>query len=362
MLKYIVIAGKQARLLGIIFASFTLAFAACDGLENINLKGGNLTDPGPDMSFEVELTVDSVVASQFLPVRVFVEEASGKAQLGYTVVAPVSGTRRYKITLPESYKETKGIFVVELSKLNSNFENVAALQESPIALSMLKSRYVVFDNQKIPAPSEKIKLELKDITALTVGYGPGGLKLKDIPDAPPIYFLNLELDPDVAEYGFEYAGGIATSYLNDKYPPFSEVISILSDTANIHGISSPLLDWALIMRADAYTEGEAFSLFIYVKQPVDPLSEHACPCRSSTQSCGCDFGICPYKMLNSYFGQDFYPIHIQIEAEDIKDLERGETISVQIVPQDFLSCEEMGISIPQMPSLPDGILPPDAYP
>jgi hypothetical protein len=248
--------------------------------------------------------------------------------------------------LPESYKGKNGIFVVEFRKLNSGFDDIAALQDVPIALNLLKSRYTVFENKKIPGPSEKISLTINESDLLKLGYGPGGLTLKDIPGVPPIYFLNLTLSDEVKKYGFVYAGGVATSFEEEQYPPFTEVILKLSDTKNIYGLSTTAIDWALIMLPDVYTEGDDFSLWIYVKQPVEPGVEHACPCQS--ESCSCI--ECPYTFLGDYYGQDFYPIHIQVQLQGVK-IQIGDTLNINIENTDFLSCADLMDSLPQ-PSFP----------
>jgi hypothetical protein len=346
--------GGRLRLFWLVFfASLILSFTACiDGMDDIDMTGGELESPGPIMSFDVELTVASAIASQFSPVRVLLEEDNEKGQLGYTVVSPEAGTRRYKITVPESYSGKPGVFVVELYKLNSAFDDVAALQPVPIALNLLKSRYITFDKKIIPKPSEKIKLLVDEESTLMLGYGPGGLKLKDIPSVPPIYFINLQLSEEAAGFGFSYAGGVATSYEAETYPPFTEIISKLSDTANIYGFTAPALDWALIMIPDTYAEGRKFSLWLYAKQPVEPGAEHACPCQPE-----CNCLLCPYTALSQFYGQDFYPIHIQIPEnidgqlpEDIVEgLETGTIINIDIESKHFLSCNDLADAMPKKP-------------
>ncbi|MDR0410314.1 MAG: hypothetical protein LBH18_07985, partial [Spirochaetaceae bacterium] len=333
-------------------AVLSLFVTSCvvETIKSVEMDRSELDDPGPLMSFEVELTVDSVVASQFAPVRVLVEEESGKGQLGYTVAIPDPASRRYKITLPESYKEKEdgNTFVVEFRKINSGFDDVDTLQKVPLALNMLKSRYIEFHRESIPDPPERKKLSVGSKDELKLGYGPGGLRLKDIPNVPPIYLINITLDETVKKYGFTYAGGVATSFVEEKYPPFTEIISRLNDTANIYGITVTTLDWFLIMRPEVYVPGDAFSLWIYVKQPVEPGAVHACPCQGGPKDCICN--PCPYTLLNKYYGQDYYPIHIQID--NIEELEVGGSINISIDPSYFLSCADLFDKVVTKPDIP----------
>ncbi|MDR2803373.1 MAG: hypothetical protein LBB22_03670 [Treponema sp.] len=320
------------------------------------VERGELIDPGQEMSFGVSLTVDNKIAVKFAPVRVLVEERGvtkdGKAgQLGYTSVSPVAGTRNYRITLPESYKGQAAVFVVEFRKINSAFDDIAALQKVPIARDLLKSRYVEIEGLKIPEPSESepLALVVKDLENnedddLKLGYGPGGLLLSDIPNVPPIYIINLIEDAAVKEFEFYYSGGLATAYETEQYPPFDELVTKLRDTANIYGLTSPMLDDYLIMLPDVYTEGTPFSLFLYAKP------QGKCPCNASGSTCSCISGLCPYKdMLNSNFGLDYYPVHIQIDETAVADLKIGEIITINLTKEHFLSCEDLSTRLPTLP-------------
>jgi hypothetical protein len=345
-----------------------LMFGGCEGFPEEPANSGSAdngsANPGPNTSFWTSLTVDSsIIAREYLPVRVIIQtdddDDEKTGQLGLPAVSPIAGTQRYKITLPESYLDHDLRFVVEFEKNKSVFDEIAEIKRSPIVLNLLKSRYCVIKVMKEHIPKRAIndvELNVEADAELKLGFGPNGIKLSDVPDAPLIFLLNI-VQEEIEAYKFTFLGAIAVPPGN--LPGFTEIIEIMDDLNSgdlnsgiegIYGFSLPEMDWFMVMLPEpVYKEGDPFDILLFAEQASDT---GVCPCGNCES--GCDYGIslaglpskiCPYEFAAIYG----YPHTITrpVTKEDIEKItdddgtvETGSTIQIYVHETDIKTCED----------------------
>jgi hypothetical protein len=333
-----------------VLAAFLLVFSACsEGLPDFFvIKEGKLIDPGPNMSFFVKLNVSSNIAGDFterlLTVQDQDEDKDGQIGRSYKV------GERYMMTLPASYIEKDVRYVVEFTKTNSAFDNLAIIRNGPpIVLDWLKSRYYVAAG-KIPKDGKEISLCIEDAGNLNMGYGPGGILLSDIPGAPLIYFLQFDLDA-IKDYGFEVVGGAATV-------PDSDLLSLLISPGSLDslealndvlGVMSVEYDGILVM-TERYTAGDPFTLWFFMRKIGNST---LCPCG---MDCSCkvqipgrgDVAYCIYNPSSSLpsllTGMEHTFAKIDIAKPVNKEnepLETGATINITVTEASLIGCGEL---------------------
>jgi hypothetical protein len=325
-----------------------------------------LIDPGPSESFWISLTVDSSVASEYIPMRVIIqtneEDDEKTAQLGQIAVSPIAVTQRYKITLPESYSDQSLRFIVELQKIKSAFDEVAEVKNSAMALNLLKSRYCVIEGIVPKRAIKDLDLKVDAKAELKLGFGPNGMKLDDIPNAPLIYIMNILPAEDIVKtYEFEFIGVMAVP-VGSPAPDFTEIMDDLNGgmDGSIYGFSLPGMDWGLVM-LPSY-EGGPFDILLFARQAKDTK---VCPCGNCGKPCGhpitlYGFPVCPYEAAASlgYYHTIKKEIVNQAYIDEFGEegenkLETGSNIQIQIYEADFKSCDEFGKEIKdKIPLLP----------
>jgi hypothetical protein len=285
-------------------------------------------------------------------------------QLGLPAVSPTAGTQRYKITLPESYLDRKLRFVVEFRKNKSVFDEIAEIKRSPTVLSLLKSRYCVIE-KFLKREINDVELNVTADAELKLGFGPNGIKLSDVPNAPLIFLLNIAQEKEIEDYKFTFLGAIAVPPGNPL--GFTEIIEIMNDLNSgdlnggiegIYGFSLPEMDWFMVMLPEpAYKEGDPFDILLFANQPPET---GVCPCGDCGTGCAYKIGLenlppaldgfpisgmCPYEFAATYG----YPHTItrpvtEENLEEITDddgtLKTGSTISIYVTETGIKTCEE----------------------
>ncbi|GHV83380.1 hypothetical protein AGMMS50212_07200 [Spirochaetia bacterium] len=276
------------------FAAVT--FYACDDDEN-----EDIIDPGPEMSYWVDVVLDGNLRNQYNVARLFaMEYPNPKTKIGQSAGPLGVDGARFKITMPKSYTNSHVTLVTELQLIKSGFDNPTAIEEKfarmgydlpggifdfitryPIAINMLKSRYTFNDNIILPGSSWEMNISMT--SDLKAGYSPGSYKLSDISGLPNIYLLNVDsLKAEVL--GFELVGIIATA-------------AGALNTDTLVGIALPEVDWALIMQDSKPPNPplpDPVKLWLIYTAP----NGHACPCMAKSPPV-CNCSSCPYTYVSS---------------------------------------------------------------
>jgi hypothetical protein len=358
------ITGAGLRIFAALIVSLPLLFSGCKEGETEFTDQGNdkeLANPGPDVSFWISLTVDGGIASDFKPVRVIVQtnekENDKTGQLGQVAVSPAPAAQRYKITLPENYIGNELCFVVELQKIKSAFEKISSIKNMPMLIGFLKSRYYKVNRRVSRNSTKDIEIEVPADAKLTLGFGPNGIKIGDIPNAPLIYLLDI-IDKLPQGHKFEFRGAVAVAPGRET-PTFIELVEDLdNEEGGLYGFSlAHDMDWAMVM-LPTYKEGDPFDILIFAKQKQ---GDNYCPCGGSCGNGSCAHkiditslfpvppprfdkitgGICPYKFAADY---DYYHTIRKsitkghLETEGAK--ETGSTIQMTVYGTDLESCEQ----------------------
>jgi hypothetical protein len=286
-----------------------LLFGACEETTETPV------DPGPNTSFWISLTVNNSIALEYLPVRILIQtdEADDEktAQLGQTAVSPIAGTQRYKITLPESYVDRRLRFVVEFRKAKSVFDEIYEIKKSSMALNLLKARYCVIEGQVPNKAIKDIELNIGANSELKFGFGPNGVKLSDIPDAPLIFLLNIVQGEEIKGYEFEFLVAMAVP-AGSPSPGFTKAIDDLNNgIEGVYGFSVMEMDWAMVM-LPVYKQGDPFDILLFARQPPDTK---VCPCKE----CGEDGeGKCQHEInLTDLYGESLLPVLAGFEPDGI---------------------------------------------
>ena len=166
-----------------------LVFSAC-----------NYVEPPPAMGqtetvFFVALD-DAEVRSTYETIRLTLIDAEG-TQLALST-GPTDG--KYKIILPQAaINETNKInFLIELKTQELLSDKIHTLAPNALARGYLRSRYVQITHNSVPGNAETINLTINNAD-LKVGYGPGHLKMADIPYIPDFFKIQLDLTSEGIE-------------------------------------------------------------------------------------------------------------------------------------------------------------------
>jgi hypothetical protein len=356
---------SKMRLLLATAVLLPLMFGGCEDTEE-------LVDPGPSGSFWISLKVSSNIAAEYVPMRVIIQtdesEDDKTGQLGQIAVSPITGTQRYKITLPESYYDRMLRFVVELRKIKSAFDEVEEVKNSAMALNLLKSRYCIVEKLIPKKAITDLELEVGAKAEIKLGFGPNGLELNDIPDAPLIYLLNILPHEDITNvYQFEFLGVMAVPVGSDP-PSFTNVMDDLNGGVDgIYGFSLPDMDWGLVM-LPSY-EGGPFDILLFARQAKDTT---VCPCGVGCGNSDCNGKItitidmpvvgpvnetmCPYEAAAKFgyyhtikkgiVNQEYLDKNIEIEGEENDNkLKTGSNIQIDVYQADLKSCKAFGADV-----------------
>ncbi|MDR3356010.1 MAG: hypothetical protein LBO04_02360 [Spirochaetaceae bacterium] len=306
--------GDGARAL--VVAVVLLTGAACSGVAP---GGAALEETGrPFRSFWVRLNINNLSA-EYKPVRVVVEDDD--KQVGE---ASVYGTNQYKITLPELYAGRIVNYVAEFTKTQSEFDKDKYKYLEPLVTSLLKARYY-----KVPGTipnidgSQTVTLEITDKSVLKLGYGPNGLKLTDIPDAPLVYLIELD-NTEIEAYGLVPELAIATD------PSVTSVQ--ITDVDAGYGFAAPETDWFLLLSSD-FVAGMPFTFWFFLKHDTEATVTSLCPCGS------CDCGpACYYELMSA--APLYLPVKVNVSTVNASGipLATGSTINIKIQAAGLPQC------------------------
>jgi hypothetical protein len=227
-----------------------IVFSACNYIEPAPSMGNT------EIVFFVALN-DTSVSGTYEIVRLTMIDAEG-TQLAMSK-GPIEG--KYRMILPEAaINETKKInFLVELKTQELLSDKIQTLAPNALARGYLRSRYAQIVHNEIPTNGQTITLTISN-TELKVGYGPGHLKVSDLPYMPDFFKIQLDLTKTgigsllAAGYMPSLAVAIDTPIVNNvrddpglrfdltKMPPINE--------SDILGVASPDTGWFMIMESE----------------------------------------------------------------------------------------------------------------
>ncbi|GHT48583.1 hypothetical protein FACS1894102_1950 [Spirochaetia bacterium] len=294
--SYVHLAFRIAILLAVIFSEFS-----CNTQDAV-------AGPGQIMSFWIEIKMNNKDALRYKIARIFAMDEDEKEKIGQCI-GPYGhgGSEKFKVTLPESYVETKMTFAIDLEVKQSGFDNIGAfvakiesltdtagtkitippemftfLDTFPIAKGLIKSRYARY-TVEIPKAGDTVSVDISNTTnnalpgytPLKIGNSPGSIQLSTIPGLPMIYTINVVTDA-IDYMGFTLAAVLALPFNGSEGTG-------MPDFANPIGISAPELDWIFITIGDA-APGDAVALYFLFTAPEDG---HACVCGPSCPIKGC---------------------------------------------------------------------------
>jgi hypothetical protein len=311
-------------------AALVMLFSGCEA-EDTGLEG---EDPGPNTSFLIKVSVDADIAKNFTHRRVTIQEQDG-GEIGNTARISTSAGVSYRLTLPSSYLGQDARYIVEFRRDNSGLDKVAAIKKFPMILELLKSRYYVINGKTPESSGEEVTLEAVYAGSLGSGYGPEGLSLVDIPQAPIVYFLQPDTDgiSAISSSQLEIIGGAATATGSALITPMDSTDDLI-DSDGVVGVTSKDFDWAMIMTPGKYDEfGAPFTVWFFMKQPNSQAASPYCPCND----CDCD-PVCPYKIMTA----NGKPVTFaKIDIEPPYNIENGDTIVVDLEDTDIIGCADM---------------------
>ena len=211
----------------------------------------NYVEPPPSLGntetvFYVELD-ETETSNTYKAIRLTLVDAEG------TQLALGSGPSLPQAAINETQKIN---FLIELKTQELLSGKIQALAPNALARGYLRSRYVKITKDRIPENGTTVNLELK-IEDLKVGYGPGQLKVADIPYLPDFFIIHLTLTSaglqPLLNKGYVPAMAVAIAFDTARDPPWDPGLKFdltkmpPIEEADVLGIASPDTGWYMIM-------------------------------------------------------------------------------------------------------------------
>jgi hypothetical protein len=192
-----------------ITALTALLFLPASGCEGITGSSENKADLDPEeesvFSFWVKLKLSPEIPMRYQVVRVYLSGENAE-KIGISA-GPFDGSR-FKITVPQKYKNTEQRFTIEFTRKTSYLDQIPEISKYPVVMGILKAFYYTTpdkDDAGDPLPLVELpdtggEIELPDnnlgslitVDELNMGYGEQSRDiLANIPGLPPMFKVEL---------------------------------------------------------------------------------------------------------------------------------------------------------------------------